>query len=123
VKEPPVPRNEGIVQHGGTIDAGALAVGRGARAVQRVEAAASTLDGPEVAARLRELTALLAAHAGELERPDDVLAAAETVAEELTRPEPSRVTLAGVLDGIAGAASGVGAIATAVAALRVAIGI
>jgi hypothetical protein len=116
--------NEGIVQHGGTINAGAIAVGRGARALQRVDAAASTLDDQrEVATRLRELTALLVAHAEELERPDDVLVAAETVAEELTRPQPSRLTLTGVLEGIVGAASGVSGIAAAVAALRAAIGI
>lgn len=117
-------RNEGIVQHGGTISAGAIAVGRGARALQRVDAAASALaDQREVGSRLQELTALLVAHVGELERPDDVLAAAETVAEELTRPQPNRLTLTGVLEGIVGAASGVSGVAAAVAALRAAIGI
>jgi hypothetical protein len=117
-------RNEGIVQHGGTISAGAIAVGRGARALERVDAAASTLvDQREVAARLHELTALLVAHAGELERPEDVLGAAEMVAEELTRPQPNHLTVKGVLEGIVGAASGVGGIAAAVASLRAAIGI
>jgi hypothetical protein len=117
-------RNEGIVQHGGTISAGAIAVGRGAQALERVDAAASTLvDQREVGTRIRELTALLVAHAGELERPDDVLSAAATVAEELTRPDPNHVTVRGVLEGIVGAASGVSGIAAAVASLRAAIGI
>jgi hypothetical protein len=116
--------NEGIVQHGGSIDAGALAVGRRARAIQRVDAAASALgDRDEIAARLREITALLLAHADELEQPDELLAATGTVAEELTRPQPNRLTVSSLLAGIAGAASSVTGIAAAVTALRAAIGI
>jgi hypothetical protein len=117
-------QNKGIILHGGTINSGTIAVGRGARALQRVDAAALTpMDQREVETRLRELTDLLVAHAGELERPDDVLAAAKTVAEELTGPQPNHVTLTGVLEGIVGAAAGVRGIAAAVAALRTAIGI
>jgi hypothetical protein len=117
-------RNEGIVQHGGVFSAEVLAVGRRARAVQRIEAVSASLpDQDGAAARLRELAALVNAHLDDLERPDDVLAATETVAEELKKPEPNRLTLSAILDGIGSAASGVGGIAAAVTALRLAVGI
>ena len=116
--------NEGIIQHGGSMNAGALAVGRRARAIGRIDAAASSLgDRDDIAARLREITALLVEHADELEQPDDLLAATGTVAEELARPEPNRLTLSSLLSAIASAASGVTGIAAAITALRAAIGI
>ena len=68
--------NEGIIQSGGSIDADVLVVGRGARAIQRVEATAAAIgDQNDVATRLRELTALLSSNAAQLDRPDEVLAA------------------------------------------------
>jgi hypothetical protein len=118
-------RNEGIIQRGGSLQAGALAVGRGASAVQQVDAAAAQLerDGEaEVARRLRDLTELIQTHAAGLQQPDDVLSSAGLVADEIARPEPNRLTVSALLEGISRAAGGVTGIAAAVTALRAALG-
>jgi len=101
-------RNEGIVISGGSFSAGAVAVGRGATAVQH--------DAGEAARLAGELRELLAGH-------EAAQADADALAAELATPAPAPGRLRELLDGIAGAAGGLAGVATAVAALRVAIGI
>jgi hypothetical protein len=109
--------NEGIVVSGGRLEAGALAVGRGARAQQApVEAV------PELTELLRRLTRAIEQHAAELPHAPELLAATETVAREVARPQPNRLTVRALLAGIAEAAGGIAGITTAVTAIGAALG-
>jgi hypothetical protein len=101
--------NEGIIVNGGRLEAGALAVGRGARAGQAA--------APETAELLGRLTRAIEAHAGELPRAGEMLAATACVAREVAQPQPNRVTIRGLLQGIAEAAGSVAGVTAAVTAL------
>jgi hypothetical protein len=119
-------RNQGIIVTGGSLQADVLAVGPGARAIKNVTAAADTLaaDGrQELAERLRALTEAIQAHAGDLQAPDQMAQSAEVVANELTQPEPNRLTIKAVLTGLAQAAGSVAAVAQAATALGAAVGV
>jgi hypothetical protein len=112
--------NEGIHMTGGRIDAGALAVGSGARATNITTAAEQTLADQghaELAARLAEVVRLLETHAASLDHPDEVKEATETIATELTKPKPNRITLMGLLNALATGVRPVADLATAVEAL------
>ena len=111
--------NEGIHMTGGHIDAGALAVGTNARASSITAASQALADQghAELAARLAEVVRLLETHAAALDNPDEVKETTETIATELTRPKPNRITLMGLLNALAAGVRPVAALATAVAGL------
>jgi hypothetical protein len=112
--------NEGIWMSGGTIDAGALAVGRNAEATNVVGAAGRTLmerGQPEIADRLADLVRLLAAHAPQLDNADELQATTEVVATELAKEKPNRTTVTGLLGGLADGVRSVAGLTTAVEAL------
>jgi translation initiation factor 2B subunit (eIF-2B alpha/beta/delta family) len=116
--------NEGISVSGGTINAGALAVGRGARATNVVEAASRTLEArghAELAERLEELIHALDAHASELSNAAELLQATQVVAEELVKERPNKTTVTGVLAGIAAGVKSVAGLAGAAEALAHAV--
>jgi len=117
--------NEGIVVTGGSVQAGAIAVGRGARATQNIAGSAAALEGTghqEIADLLRRLTQLIEQHADDLERPEELLESTATVAQEVAGDQPNRLTLRALLAGIAEAAGGVTSVAAAVEALQHALG-
>jgi hypothetical protein len=104
--------NQGIQQSGGSITAGAMAVGPGARAYN----AASELRGrgqEEVAQRLEELVRQLEAHADQVPDIEDLRGATGTVADELAKEKPNKTTVRGVLSGIADSVRSVTELATA----------
>jgi hypothetical protein len=118
-------RNEGIQVTGGTFQAGAVAAGRNAQAIQNVAAAAEAVEDAgrdEIAQRLRELADAIAAHSERLDGIEELLQATETLAQEAAKPEPNRLTVRAVLNGLTEAAGSVSGVATAVTALRVALG-
>jgi chromosome segregation ATPase len=118
-------RDGGATITGGTINnSGAMALGAKARATQNVSAAADELDRSgrqEVARCLRELNEAIAQLGHRLEDRDEVVQATETLAEEMKKDQPSKLTVRALLDGLATAAGSVGGIAAAVTALRTAV--
>ena len=113
-------RNEGISMSGGRIDAGALAVGRHARATNVVEAAGQTLTErgqAEVAGRLADLVRQLEEHASRLDNADELRETTEAVATELAKDRPNRITVTSLLDGLAKGVGSVASLTTAVQAL------
>jgi|SoiMethySBSTD1v2_1073268.scaffolds.fasta_scaffold405767_1 hypothetical protein len=113
-------RNEGIWMSGGKIDAGALAVGRNAQATNVVEAAERTLrerGQREIADRLEELVRRLEAHGPQLDNADELQATTEVVAAELAKEKPNKITVTGLLRGLADGVRSVAGLTTAVQAL------
>lgn len=116
-------RNEGIVNRG-TITGHAIAVGRGAQATATVDANAEVLRDAghaDVAARLDELNQQIVSHADAIADFDEVVDVLRTVAEELTTEKPNRLTIRGLLDGVASSLRSVGGVAQAAAALKAAV--
>jgi hypothetical protein len=113
-------RNEGVIVTGGRIEAGALAVGRGAHASQAVHRAAADLaerGRTEVADRLEALIRELEQHAGRLDNADELKESTEVVARELAKDEPNRTTVTGVLAGITAGVQSITSVAAAAQAL------
>jgi hypothetical protein len=113
-------RNEGVIVGGGRIEAGALAVGRGARASQVVHRAAADLaerGRTDVAERLEALIRELEQHAARLDNADELKESTEVVARELAKDEPNRTTVTGVLAGITAGVQSVASVAAAAQAL------
>lgn len=112
--------NEGIHMTGGRIDAGALAVGSNARATNITSAAEQALSDrghAEIAARLGEVVRLLETHAARLDNAEEVKETTETIATELTKPKPNRITVMGLLNALASGVRPVADLATAVEGL------
>lgn len=116
--------NEGIQMSGGRIEAGALAVGRGARASNVVGAARRELEErghAELGQRLEELLRQLEAHASRLANADELRESTQLVAEELVKDRPNKTTVTGVLAGIVEGVKSVAGLATAAEALAEAV--
>jgi hypothetical protein len=112
--------NEGLSQSGGSIQAGAMAVGRGATASNVSNTVCDALReggrGP-IADRLDELLRALRDHAAELPDPDGIQGSADTVVHELARDEPNKITILGILSGIRDTVGSVSGIAAAAGGL------
>ena len=109
---------------GGSLQADQLAVGRRAQAIKTVNTANETLEQKgltEVRDRLDELLNAVNAHAGSLDNPNEVLDSTEVVAKELAKDEPNKLTITGVLNGIADSVKSVASVATAADALGKAV--
>jgi hypothetical protein len=63
----------------------------------------------------------ISAHADSLDNRDELLDSTETVAKELAKDKPNKLTITGVLSGMTEGAKTVASIATAVQALRSAV--
>lgn len=112
--------NHGIQMSGGRIEAGALAVGRGAHAHNVVMMAKRELEDrghTELGQRLEELLRQLDAHASLLSNADELKESTQLVAEELVKDRPNKTTVTGVLAGIAQSVTSVASLATAAEAL------
>jgi hypothetical protein len=116
--------NEGIYIRGGSLKADQVAVGRQARVTKIVNAANDALEQKgltEIRNKLEELLRAVSTHADSLDNRDEVLDSTETVAKELAKDKPNKLTITGVLSGMAESAKTVAGIATAVQALRSAV--
>lgn len=116
--------NEGIQMSGGRIEAGALAVGRGARAHNVVKTVKSELEDrghTELGQRLEELLRQLDAHASLLSNAEELKESTQLVAEELVKDRPNKTTVTGVLASIAESVNSVASLATAAEALTQAV--
>lgn len=116
--------NEGIQMSGGRIEAGALAVGRGAQASNVVGAARRELEErghAELGHQLEEFLRQLDAHASRLSNADELKEATGLVAEELVKDRPNKTTVTGVLASIVESVKSVAGLATAAEALTQAV--
>lgn len=118
-------RNEGIyVTGGGSLRADQIAVGRNAKATKILNTAEGQLAEKgltEVRDKLDELLQAINAHAGSLSNPDEVLDSTEVVAKELAKDKPNKLTVMGVLNGIADNVKSVAGVATAADSLAKAV--
>ena len=109
-------RNEGVQISGGRIQAGALAVGRGA--VARQTSGPATSHDEVIAQRLEELLTQIDLHATHLPGGgEEVRRATQTVVNELADDHPSKLTIIGVLRSIAAVVSPVTSLFTATSEL------
>jgi alkanesulfonate monooxygenase SsuD/methylene tetrahydromethanopterin reductase-like flavin-dependent oxidoreductase (luciferase family) len=118
--------NQGIVIQGSTVSGGQFVAGRYARAFQTINAAEEALSEKgqnDIRARLDELKQALAAYGSSLPNADEVVGATEQVAQQLGHNEPNKISIQGILTGIAGSVQSVATIATAVEALQRAVGL
>lgn len=116
--------NEGIYQTGGTINAEQLAVGRNASVIKTVNAASQALEQKglqEVQEKLQIFMDTLSAHLDRLDNREEILESAETVAKELTKKKPNKLTVTAVLDGITSGVKSVTNLATASELLKQAV--
>ena len=113
------PVNNRIEVRDGTINAQAIAMGNRSTAIVTTTAAELARRGqPEVAEALAELERALTEHAGQLSDGDQVLAATQTLAGEMAAEQPNKVTLNGILAGIASSVGSVAVLAEAVQRLH-----
>jgi hypothetical protein len=94
-------RNEGmIVSGGGTVNAGAISVGRGARVeigVNQSTFPGGALADPEIVQRIDALGQSLRDNAARLADHDSALAQLDALTNELGRPEPRGSRLTAIL--------------------------
>jgi hypothetical protein len=113
--------NEGIIVSGhASIRAKQMAVGRNASIVN----AGSALEAKglqEVRDKLERLFAAVSAHSGSVSERETLLHSTEAVAGELAKDKPNKLTVASILDGIAGAVKSVTSIVGAAEALKAAV--
>jgi hypothetical protein len=117
---PQVGNNQGvIVSGGGSFTATNVATGTGAAIHTSAAASSSELDA--VREQLAALMKALDEHAQTLQNPAEVKQSAQLIAEELKKPTPNRITLNGVLGGIAESVKSVSVLATAAEGLKIAL--
>jgi predicted glycosyltransferase len=110
--------NEGIIQKGGTMNAGAQAVGCGAQAVNYAEKSAAL---EEARARLDQVLKALAEQGHTIANREEVMQTTQLVKEEISKEQPNKLSVSGLLKSIAESVQSVTSIATAVEAAKIAI--
>ncbi|NEZ64599.1 hypothetical protein D0962_17695 [Leptolyngbyaceae cyanobacterium CCMR0082] len=98
-----VEHNEGINMSGGSLSAGQIAVGRGAKAIQNTYNLASQLEesgSSEVAQAITELLKVLEANSSQIANKEEVNQVVQQVAEEVQKEEPNKFTLKGLLSSL-----------------------
>lgn len=113
--------NNGLIMHGGSFTAEAVAIGDRARAVKKMTYRELGENNDDVARLLAAVVEELRQHASELPNTVELLDATDTVARELTKPEPNALTVNAILGRIAAGVQSVASTALAVAALSDAI--
>jgi uncharacterized protein YhaN len=113
-------KNEGIIQHGGAMNVGNMAVGRGASATQ-YQNAASDAALEAVRVQMDKVIELLAAKSHEIPDHEEVVQSAQSLKQELGKDKPNKLTMKSLLAGIADSVTSVASVATAVEALRTAM--
>lgn len=112
--------NDGIIVTGGTINAGALAVGAHARAIQHLSQADQALARRGWVAIQQQLDALaraIATQQAALTDSDEVERLLDAVAQELTKDRPNGAMLRVIVQGLAARLGSSGVLAAAVDAL------
>lgn len=95
--------NEGVIVSGGAFNAGQVAVGKGAQAIQTTYNLANEFqsEGKEdLAKAITELLTSLEAHRPQIADYDEVSQAVQQVAEEVKKEQPSKLTLKGLLNAV-----------------------
>jgi hypothetical protein len=98
-------RNEGIMVSGGTVNAGALAVGRDAHAeahLVRADQALAEKGWQEIRVQLDALVSVVATRNTTGADTEEAAQLLEAVAQELSKEQPSRVALNALLQGLTG---------------------
>lgn len=115
--------NSGIQVSGGSFSADNVAVGSGAQAHKTVYGnTQSELESrQEIQKKLAELEKALDAYASLLENAEEVRNSTATIADELKKKQPNKLTVSAILNGIADSVKSVTGIALAVEALKHAI--
>jgi hypothetical protein len=114
-----VSNNRGVIVSGGAFTATNVATGDKAT----INASQPSVS-PELHAVREQLATLMKAldeHAHALHNADEVKQSAQTLAGELAKPKPNRITLNGVLAGISESVKSVSVLATAAEGLKIAL--
>ncbi|MBZ5681004.1 MAG: hypothetical protein LAO24_12945 [Acidobacteriia bacterium] len=112
--------NRGIIQYGGSIQAGSLAVGDGASAYSQAYKALADKGLDEIKGKLEELVQAVKAESGQLKDAGKVHKSTEELARELAKEKPEKPVVLRILEQIAGAA---GNVSTVIAAVKGLIGV
>jgi Family of unknown function (DUF5955) len=113
--------NSGIIQHGGSISAGYMAVGHGATIRLGDVNSLERPDMGEIALRLRQLTEAVTEQRSSIENHPEVGQATSQLAAELRHKEPRWNRVLHSLAVIAQGAGSVASVASAVESLRTAV--
>jgi translation initiation factor 2B subunit (eIF-2B alpha/beta/delta family) len=116
--------NEGINVSGGSLNAGQIAVGLGAQAIQNTYNLANQLEESgksEVAQAITELLKALEADSNKVTDKEEVTQAVQQVAEEVQKEKPNKFTLKGLLSTLKESVGSVAEIAEKVTILQKAI--
>lgn len=116
--------NEGINVSGGSLNAGQIAVGRGAQAIQNTYNLANQLGESgksEVAEAITELLKALETNSNKVTDKEEVTQAVQQVAEEVQKEKPNKFTLKGLLSTLKESLGSVAEIAEKVTILQKAI--
>ena len=116
--------NEGINISGGSLNAGQIAVGRGAQAIQNTYNLANQLEEAGksgVAQAITELLKALEANSNKVADQEEVTQAVQQVAEEVQKEKPNKFTLKGLLSSLKESLGSVAEIAGQVTILQKAI--
>jgi hypothetical protein len=105
--------NQGIIQYGGTISAGSLAVGTGARAYSEAYKALADKGLDEIKTKLEQLVQAVQAESGRLNNPAQVNQSTTELARELTKEKPEKPVVMRILEQITSAAGDVAGVLTA----------
>jgi hypothetical protein len=120
--EPTTTGNQGVTMSGGTINAGAFAVGPNAQATQQVQATTETNPQRALAQeKLAMLLQVIKAYAIFLPQSAELTQSAETIGQEVAKPQPNRLLIQAILQGIVANAQGVPSVVTAAEALQEAL--
>lgn len=116
--------NEGVVVTGGSLTAGQVVAGRGARAYATISGSVGQLqdDGrADIAAALENLVVQMRAHADELANLEEMLDSTRLVSEEITKEKPNKLTVRAMLEGITTGAGSVVSVVNAANTLSTAV--
>ncbi len=115
-------KNQGISITGGTVQVGAMAVGKAASASNYVAAEPpGTVD--ELRVRMTELLVQMRAESGALVDPQRTLAMGEMAERELAQDQPDKRSLVEALRSVAAGVGSVASLAGAVVSLQQAVGV
>lgn len=118
--------NQGIIVSGGSFNAGQIAIGDHAQAIQNTYNLANAFQDEgkdELASSLKDLLAAIEAHRDILNDYDEISNAIHQIAEETKKDKPSKISLKGLLDGVKDSVGTVADIAQKVGVLQKAIAV
>lgn len=114
-----ISQNQGVIVTGGSFHATNAAVGSGAQVHQLTGADAKAAEDAQK--QLASFMELLKLHQEQIPNAAEVKEASHSVAEELAKEKPNRLTLKSLLTGITDSVKSVGSLAVAAEALKVTV--